>query len=612
MQLAMDAALVLSSFLTAMYLRLDSFDFLARPKLWQLLIIAVTANLIAFWIFGLYRTLIRTMSADILPRVAKGAFFGAISLYIFSSYLNIFMPRSVPIMIAVLLFLTASGIRFFAKRLFLRQNRKSKKNVIIYGAGNSGRQLLNLISSESDLLPKAFIDDDIRLHNLNVGRLRVYPPSQLARIIDEMDVHIILLAIPSLTNARRLAIVRFLESLPIEIKTVPNLTEIISGTYKISDLRAVSAEDLLGRDPIQPIPELLGRNITGKVVMVTGAGGSIGGELCRQILEQTPKVLVLFELSEFALYRIEAELSAMAQRLTIDTKIVPVLGSIQSPMRIEKAISSNNVNTIYHSAAYKHVPLIEDNVVEAVQNNVFGTLSVLLAARRHGVSNFVMISTDKAVRPTNVMGATKRIAELICQAYSMEPSGPTISMVRFGNVLGSSGSVIPKFKEQIESGGPVTVTHQDVTRYFMTLKEAAQLVIQAGSMSKGGDVFVLDMGEPVRILDLAMEVVRLHGLTPYLIDQSEKTSQEIGDLAIQITGLRKGEKLFEELLIGNNPMPTLHPRIMTAAESSVPLNKLKHFLEDLRAGCDLGDINRVKKLLIVMPLGYSGTEDAVN
>jgi FlaA1/EpsC-like NDP-sugar epimerase len=382
------------------------------------------------------------------------------------------------------------------------------------------------------------------------------------------------------------------------------MTEIITGQAKISELRAVSAEDLLGRDPVEPDAALLSANVTGHVVMVTGAGGSIGSELCRQILSQKPKEIVLFEASEFALYTIEAELSAMAAYLDYPTEIRPILGTIQNGRRIEDAINAFGVQTIYHAAAYKHVPLVEDNVVESVRNNVFGTLQVVTTAKKLGVDKLIMISTDKAVRPTNVMGATKRIAELICQAHAAEETDTVISMVRFGNVLGSSGSVIPRFREQIERGGPVTVTHKDITRYFMTIPEASQLVIQAGAMGVGGDVFVLDMGEPVKIMDVAMGMVKLHGLIPYLVDHPDQVLPDQGDIPVCVTGLRKGEKLYEELLIGNNPAPTRHPRIMTASEVSVPLEELMRVLDRLYSACEDVDLAQILGILHELPIDY--------
>jgi FlaA1/EpsC-like NDP-sugar epimerase len=476
--------------------------------------------------------------------------------------------------------------------------------VIIYGAGDSGLQLLNSLFHGREYAPIALVDDDKRLQGLFVGGMRVYPANQIPHLVQETGAQVVLLAIPSIGRARRREIVEDLEDLSVEIKTIPGLSEIISGKAKISELRAVTAEDLLGRDPVAPNLELLGKNITGCVVMVSGAGGSIGSELCRQILAHKPKRLVLFEASEFALYSIESELSEAVARIDPSIQVVPILGSVQRSRVLEDAITSFGVQTIYHAAAYKHVPLLEENVVEGIRNNVFGTLAIASVAKKLGVENFILISTDKAVRPTNVMGATKRIAELICQAHASETSPTVFSMVRFGNVLGSSGSVIPRFRAQIESGGPLTVTHKEITRYFMTIPEAAQLVIQAGAMGKGGDVFVLDMGEPVKILDVAMGMVRLHGLVPYMADHPDQILSEKGDIPICVTGLRKGEKLYEELLIGNNPSSTLHPRIMTASEVSLPMDELMAILERLRQACDTVDLYTIVDILHELPLDY--------
>jgi FlaA1/EpsC-like NDP-sugar epimerase len=443
------------------------------------------------------------------------------------------------------------------------------------------------------------------LINLAVGGLTVYAPDQIPRLINEMGVCVILLAIPSLSRMRRREIVTELEDQRVEIKTIPGMADIISGRAKISELRTVSAEDLLGRDPVAPAADLIAKDTTKRVVMVSGAGGSIGSELCRQILTQQPTTLVLYEVSEIALYSIADELLAATSRLQSPTQIIPILGSVQHVRRLETAIKTFNVQTIYHAAAYKHVPLVEENVVEGVRNNVFGTLAIVTAAKKLGVENFILISTDKAVRPTNVMGATKRIAELICQASAREDSSATFSMVRFGNVLGSSGSVIPRFHSQIESGGPITVTHENINRYFMTIPEAAQLVIQAGAMGKGGDVFVLDMGKPVKIMDLAISMVKLHGLTPYMVDHPDQVIPNAGDIPICVTGLRKGEKLYEELLIGNNPSPTIHPRIMTASEVSLSMEDLMTVLDRLFVACEDFDLPVIVSILHELPLDYA-------
>ena len=607
-QLAADCVLVIVAFMFAMLFRLESATFLETPANWVAVFVATFMTLLSFHFLSVYRVLVRFVTGEILIKIliniSKGAIIGAVSLYLAGLAFEAAIPRSVPIIFGVFVILLVGGLRFVIRTFFRNPINLSKSPVIIYGAGDSGLQLLNSLFHGREYAPIALVDDDKRLHGLSVGGLRVYSADQIPRLVQETGAQVVLLAIPSLTRARRRAIVEDLEELQVEIKTIPGLAEIISGKAKISELRAVTAEDLLGRDPVAPDLELLGKNITGRVVMVSGAGGSIGSELCRQILAQKPKRLLLFEASEFALYSIEAELSEAVDRINPSIQVVPILGSVQHSQVLEDAITAFGVQTIYHAAAYKHVPLLEENVVEGVRNNVFGTLTIASVARKLGVENFILISTDKAVRPTNVMGATKRIAELICQAHASEASPTVFSMVRFGNVLGSSGSVIPRFRAQIESGGPVTVTHKDITRYFMTIPEAAQLVIQAGAMGKGGDVFVLDMGEPVKILDVAMGMVKLHGLVPYMVDHPDQILPEKGDIPICVTGLRKGEKLYEELLIGNNPSPTLHPRIMTASEVSLPMDQLMAVLERLRQACDIVDLDRIVDILYELPLDY--------
>ena len=604
-QLAADCVLVVMAFMFSMLFRLESATFLQLPANWVAVFVATVVTLLSFHFLGVYRALVRFVTGKILITIGKGAVIGAVSLFLAGLAFGAGIPRSVPIIFVLFVILLVGGLRFVVRTFFRNPVYLHKKPVIIYGAGDSGLQLLNSLFHGREYAPIALVDDDKRLQGLTVGGLLVYSADQIPQLVQETGAQVVLLAIPSLTRARRRAIVEDLEELKVEIKTIPGLSDIISGKAKISELRAVTAEDLLGRDPVGPDLKLLGKNITGRVVMVSGAGGSIGSELCRQILDQRPKRLVLFEASEFALYSIESELSEAAGRINPSIQVVPILGSVQHSRVLEDAITSFGVQTIYHAAAYKHVPLLEENVVEGIRNNVFGTLTITSVAKKLGVENFILISTDKAVRPTNVMGATKRIAELICQAHASEASPTVFSMVRFGNVLGSSGSVIPRFRAQIESGGPVTVTHKDITRYFMTIPEAAQLVIQAGAMGKGGDVFVLDMGEPVKILDVAMGMVRLHGLVPYMVDHPDQILPEKGDIPICVTGLRKGEKLYEELLIGNNPSPTLHPRIMTASEVSLPMDELMAVLERLRQACEIVDLNRIVGILHELPLEYA-------
>ena len=606
LQITLDVVLLITSFLGAIFVRLESLDSVGQLPLWGAFSSAILATLLVFWRLGLYQVVIRSLTGKVLVLIGKGVVVAGISLYAAGLFFDANLPRSVPFIFAVLAFLSIGGLRFAARKYFRNPNNLNKRPIIIYGAGEAGLQLLNALFHGNEFSPVAIVDDDLSLQNLDVGGLRVYSPEKIQHLAQTTGARVILMAIPTMSRARRRQIVSSMEDFGLEIKTIPGMSDIISGKTKISKLQTVSAEDLLGRDPVAPDPELIGEDITGRVVMVSGAGGSIGSELCRQILSQNPSVLLLYEVSEFALYAIEAELTEEAKRLQYQTRVVPILGSVQHSRRLEAAIKAFKVQTIYHAAAYKHVPLVEENVIEGIRNNVFGTLAFTLAARKFGVEKFILISTDKAVRPTNVMGASKRIAELICQAHGQEASGTRFSMVRFGNVLSSSGSVIPRFRAQIEAGGPVTVTHEDITRYFMTIPEAAQLVIQAGALGQGGDVFVLDMGAPVKIMDLAFSMVKLHGLTPYMVDDTNQILLDDADhIQVCVTGLRKGEKLYEELLIGNNPETTKHPRIMTASEISLPYDVLIAVLDRLLQACIDFDLPAIIAILHELPLDYA-------
>ncbi len=612
LQVTVDASLIFLSFVAAILLRLESLALLAKPQVWYALVPAIAITLIAFRLLGLYSTMIRFLNSRILLTIGIGASFSTVAIAIAGLVFQADLPRSVPIIFGIFVFLWVGGARFAAQKIFRNSVRMIKRPVIVYGAGESGLQLLNALFHGREYTPVALVDDNPTLQNLSVGGLRVYAPEQIRELAQKTAARVVLLAIPSANRARRREIVQAIQDLGLEIKTIPGMMDLISGKAKIAELSTVSPEELLGRDPVPPNADLLSKNVSGCSVMVSGAGGSIGSELCRQILAQDPKTLVLFELSEYALYAIATELSETAARLQKSTRIIPVMGSVQHPRRLEAVIRAFGVQTIYHAAACKHVPLVEENVVEGIRNNVFGTLAITDAAKKLGVRDFILISTDKAVRPTNVMGASKRIAELICQAHAKEASQTVFSMVRFGNVLGSSGSVIPRFRAQIEGGGPVTVTHKDITRYFMTIPEASQLVIQAGAMAKGGDVFVLDMGEPIKILDVAISMIKLHGLRPYLVDHPDQGSAKAGDIPICITGLRKGEKLYEELLIGNNPSPTAHPRIMTASEVSLSMEELASVLDRLFQACVDFDLTTIIAILHELPLEYTPQSDAIS
>ena len=474
--------------------------------------------------------------------------------------------------------------------------------MLIYGAGNAGRQLAAAMANSHEMRVVGFLDDDDRLHGHVLNGLSIYSPGDLPGLVTSLHVSTVLLAIPSLSRHRRNELIAQMQRAHVQVRTLPAVTELAQGVVSTSDLRELDIDDLLGREPVSPNHILLGKNITDKVVLVTGAGGSIGSELCRQILAVGPGTLVLVEQSEFALYEIQQEL---AERLDGDsTLLVPVLASVRDAQRLREVMADWKPDTVYHAAAYKHVPLVEHNPIEGIRNNTLGTLTAAQVAMEHGVTDFVLISTDKAVRPTNIMGASKRLAEMALQALADTAPRTRFSMVRFGNVLGSSGSVVPKFRRQIRDGGPITLTHPDMTRYFMTIPEAAQLVIQAGAMARGGDVFVLDMGDPVKIYDLATRMIELSGLCV------KDANNPDGDIEIEITGLRPGEKLFEELLIGNNPRPTSHPRIMKAHEEFLAWPTLQERLGQLENLLDRRDVEGTKQLLIELVSGYAPQQNA--
>jgi len=611
-QVFSDSALITLSFALGMFLRLESWRFLGDPRAW-LAFAPVIPLTVGFWAaMGLYRTVVRYISSGALKVLLLGGLISAFTLSLSDLAIGTPVPRSVPYIQAMLVFCLAGGSRFVIWALFRQTQSNHRRPVLVYGAGDAGRQLVNALRHGREYQPVAFLDDDAALVGSTIGGLRVFNPLALPSLINDTRARTVLLAIPSATRVRRREIVAAIEVYGLEIKTIPGMADIVSGKAKFSELRSVRPEDLLGRDPVEPNAAMMRRNITGKVVMVSGAGGSIGSELCRQVIGLAPKILILFDVSEYSLYTIDAELRETLLRERLTVRLVPILGSVQDPERLRKVIGQFAVQTIYHAAAYKHVPLVEENVIEGLRNNVFGTRAIARAAAEARVENFILISTDKAVRPTNVMGASKRLAELICQALARETHTTTFSIVRFGNVLGSSGSVIPLFQAQIERGGPVTVTHRDINRFFMTIPEAAQLVIQAGAMARGGDVFVLDMGDPVRILDLALSMVRMNGLVPYIVDTPDADTAMRGDIQIQVTGLRKGEKLFEELLIGDSPTGTEHPRILTATEVALDPEPLSELLDQLAQACRDYDIPAIRTILVGAPLAYRPTAMALS
>ena len=553
---------------------------------------------------GLYRAVTRYVSTRVLYTAVLGSAVSAVAFFISVLIFEQRLRLALPVVYFLLLVVLVTSSRIILRSVLSDHNKRPMAPVIIYGAGQSGRQLLEAIKQVNEYNAVAFVDDNPAIQRSVIYDIAVYRPSEIADLISRYGVEKILLAIPSATMEERKAIIENLKQYNCEVLTIPGMKDLVDGKIKVSSLKKISVVDLLGRDPVAPRPELMGADITGKVVMVTGAGGSIGSELCRQILKCRPAKLLLFELSEFSLYSIDKELRERLAEEGNSIEVLPFLGSVQNKERLLSVMKAFAVETVYHAAAYKHVPMVEFNTVEGIRNNVFGTLLCAQAAVEAGVGTFVLISTDKAVRPTNTMGASKRMAELCLQALAAEPCQQTrFCMVRFGNVLGSSGSVVPVFEKQIAAGGPITLTHQDITRYCMTIPEAAQLVIQAGAMGKGGDVFVLDMGESVKIIDLAKQMINLSGLR--LKDENHPD----GDIEIKITGLRPGEKLYEELLIGDEVQKTTHPRIMTASEVMLPWDKLHDILSRMESACRKMNQTELRALLLEAPAGFNPKDE---
>ena len=577
---------------------------------------AVAFALPLFIVFGLYRAIFRYAGLPALMTVLKAvALYALIYCFAFAFVGVPGVPRTVGVLQPLLLLLgvtlSRAFVRYWLGGIYLGiVHRERLPRVLIYGAGSAGRQLAAALKTSPELVVVGLLDDDDRLHGQVLNGLKIYNPAVMVALVAKLRVTQVFLAIPSASRARRNEILELVRAAHVQVRTLPGVLELAQGKVQVSDLKELDIEDLLGRDPVPPNPLMLAKNITGKVVLVTGAGGSIGSELCRQILKAGPSTLLLVELTEFALYAIEHELHNMVLEAHHgNVRLVPLLANVRDASRMDEIFSTWRPHTVYHAAAYKHVPLVEHNPAEGVKNNVLGTLNTAQLAAVHGVSDFVLISTDKAVRPTNVMGTSKRLAEMVLQAQAavMQGQGKThFSMVRFGNVLGSSGSVVPLFRKQIKDGGPITLTDERITRYFMTIPEAAQLVIQAGAMATGGDVFVLDMGEPVKIIDLAKRMVELSGLA--LLDDANPN----GDIAITVTGLRPGEKLYEELLIGDNPLPTSHPRIMKAHEDFLPWKELQIKLAALGLALDVNNVPLIRTLLKELVPGYQPDAEVVD
>ncbi len=601
-----DIVVVFVAVWAAYSLRYDR-AYVFKPNHWGMLGLASLVTVGTFVRLGLYRAVLRFMGTQAMLSVVAGVTLSSVALVFADFLFHVHVPRSIPFIYWALALFAIGGSRMLTRHTFhrLTSNRDEREPVVIYGAGASGRQLATALQGGNDFKPIAFLDDDPLKQNTVLNGLRVFSPAELPQLTQTRVISRLLLAISSTVDRAR--ILRSLEDFHGRIQTIPAMAEILNRQAAITELRDINIEDLVGRDAIPPDQALIDDAVGGRVVMVTGAGGSIGSELCRQIIRNRVSRLVLVDICEFALYEIHNELRDWLRRGGLSAELVPIIGSATNAERMEAVMKAFRVETVYHAAAYKHVPMVEYNVVEGVRNNVFGTWHTAKAALRAGVRSFVLVSTDKAVRPTNIMGASKRMAELVLQGISPTQSRTRFTMVRFGNVLGSSGSVVPLFRRQIREGGPVTVTHPEIIRYFMTIPEAASLVIQAGSMGQGGEVFLLDMGEPVKIADLARKLVRLMGRTV-------KSEADPSGIEITFTGLRPGEKLYEELLVGQESQPTEHPRIMKSHEDGLEWPAVKTLLDELEAACDAFDCNTVRGVLQKAPLAYtpeSGCADLV-
>jgi FlaA1/EpsC-like NDP-sugar epimerase len=593
----------------AFYLRLEQFISIKGVAL-MAAIVSVALALPIFWLLGLYRTIFRYSGLSVMFLVFIALLvYGLIYFLVFGVYGVKGIPRSIGIIQPMLLFFAVVSSRLFVKFIFgdnylFKDKSPFLKKVLVYGAGSAGRQLVSALSNSSELKVVGFLDDDDRLHGQILHGQEIYSSLKIADLIKSKEAQLVLLALPSISRSRRNEILKNLSNYSLQVQTLPTIGDIIQGRVSLSDIKDLDVDDILNRDQVLPNNKLLSNNITSKVVVVTGAGGSIGSELSRQIVKQNPEKLLLLELNEFALYKIYEELKITNENL----KTIPLLVNVQDQAKVNEIFKTFGVDTVYHAAAYKHVPLVEENISESIKNNVFSTLAVTKAALSQSVENFVFVSSDKAVRPTNIMGASKRLAELCVQGlYKNKKNNKTkMSIVRFGNVIESSGSVIPKFGKQIKDGGPITLTHPDVTRYFMTLTEASQLVIQAGAMSENCDVFVLDMGESIKIKDLIYRIVKLSGLS--VKDENNKE----GDIEIKIIGLRPGEKLHEELLLGDNPQKTEHPKIQKAQDPFIPFNQLEIDLNNLRTLLDNNKVLEIKELLAKIVKTYQSNTAIVD
>lgn len=586
--------------LLAFFIRLESTEYLYQLDTYIAVFIALTTTISLFISRGLYNNVTRYFSLEASLGLIIGCFISALLLLVCIIMLKLEIPRSVPFIYSMLLFLSVVGIRYMVGYIGRDKSEEIYENIAIFGVGAADIQLMEALRKDPKYKVKLFIDDNCELDNINISNVPVCYLDHAKKKIKESKIRVLLLSNSSYTEEARQKVFNILPDYPLKVKIIPSVSSLISQRFDIADLNEIKIDDLLGRDPVPCKAELMAQNISKKIVLVTGAGGSIGSELCRQIMMWRPEKLILIDISEFSIYRLLEELKQHPSSKEVD--LIPLIGSVQNRKFVKKILNVFTVDTIYHAAAYKHVPLMEQNVVECIQNNIFGTLNIAEAAIASKVKFFTFISTDKAVNPTSFMGASKRFAEIICKNLSVQKTSTCFSIVRFGNVLGSSGSVVPLFKRQIKNGGPVTLTHPDVTRYFMTIQEAAQLVIQSTTISNGGEVFVLDMGKPIKILDLAKRMITLSGQQPIL---NQKQSLKNDEIPIIISGLRPGEKIFEELTYSSNLKESIHPRIKIASESTFDPDRFQELLEIARNAIVNSDNKKLFKIISTVTTGVT-------
>ena len=598
--IALDVAIVTLSFLGAFLIRVENIDFLLRTDTYTGCSIALLSSIAVFWLRRLYSASTRHFSADAVLTIVISSFIAAITLTLAIYILGLQVPRSVPVIFATFLSIFSTGLRFSIRALNQEISKKQTKSVIIYGAGAAGTQLMSALKWNPTFRVHQFIDDNRKLHGQTIAGVPINSFQNAVKLLNTKKVDTLLLTFPINSIQVKEKILNLLSEYKLQVKTIPSLSDLISESSEVHNFQDIAIEDLLGRGTVDPDPNLMAENIAGKTVLVTGAGGSIGRELCKQIVKWHPQKLILLDLSEYSIYALIQDLEIETQHII--ENVTPLIGSVQDSGLLDEIFERFKIDTIYHAAAYKHVPLMEQNIKQCLTNNVFGTLEIAEKAVRAHVKKFVLVSTDKAVNPTNIMGASKRIAELICKTMMREQKVVNFSVVRFGNVLGSSGSVVPLFKQQITRGGPVTVTHEEVTRYFMTIPEAAQLVIQAGSMGENGDIFVLDMGQSIKIIDLARKMIMLSGHRP----TQDRAAVNDGEILIATTGLRPGEKLYEELSYGNNLRETNHPYIKTAVEESITMAELETVLVLLREALAGNDLSAIRKIVSTVSPNISG------